>query len=259
MTEPSSIRVNVEKRVTTMMNNEPLQGLSVKDIKRVLPFAGAVMVLFGLVRRTPFSFLVALAGGGLVYQSARQLLGQDSRWKIPEKGLPTLRTLAQGQGIRIEKEVTIDRPADELYRYWRNLENLPNVMSFLERVDVINPQHSHWVAKAPAGMVVEWDAEIINEVENQLIGWRSTDGADVSNAGSVHFEPAPSGHGTVVRVHLKYDPPAGQLGALVAKLYGTDPDQTVEQDLRRFKHRMETDDAMSGVGQPAQTTDGRPT
>lgn len=220
--------------------SQPLAGVSISEIKKALPFVGAVMVLYGMVRRSPFSFLLALVGGGLVYQAAREIWNENTRWKIPEKGTPTLLSIPRGQGIRIEKEVTIQRPADELYRYWRNLENLPRIMSYLDSVRVIDPQRSHWVAQAPAGMKVEWDAEIINEVENEVIGWRSVRGADVDNAGSVRFEPAPSGQGTIVRVNLKYNPPAGKLGAVVAKLYGTDPEQTVEQDLREFKRYMES-------------------
>jgi len=222
------------------MNNELLAGVSVSDVKRALPYLGGVMVLYGLVRRTPFSFLMALAGGGLIYQAVREMQAQDSKWKVTAKGYPEMQSLAHGQGIRIEKEITINRPAAELFRYWRNLENLPRVMSYLESVEVLDPVHSHWVAKAPAGMKVEWDAEIINEAPDELIGWRSVRGSDVDNAGSVHFEPAPTG-GTVVRVNLKYDPPAGKLGAAVAKLFGTDPDKTVEEDLRRFKRSMEMD------------------
>lgn len=232
-----------------MRNNEPLAGVSYSDIKRALPIAGAVLVLFGLVRRSPLGFLMALLGGGLIYQAVREATGKEVDWKVFEKGMPTLRSIPHGAGIRIEKSVTVQRSPEDLYRFWRDLSNLPHVMQYLESVTVLDSVHSHWVAKAPAGMKVEWDAEIVNDIENELIGWRSVAGADVSNAGSVHFTPAPSGRGTIVRVNLKYDPPAGKLGAAVAKLFGTDPDQTVEQDLRLFKQLMESNrsDLPSGM------------
>jgi uncharacterized membrane protein len=219
-----------------LQNSELLQGLNMNDVKRAMPFAGVALILLGMARRSPLSVLLAALGGGLVYEGFR-----SGNWSgiSYEKGMPTQQTLAQGQGIRVEQEVVVQRSPQDLYRFWHNFENLPRVMRYLDSVKVINPTRSHWVAKAPAGAHVSWDAEIINDVENERIGWRSVAGADVSNAGSVTFEPAPSGRGTIVRVNLKYDPPMGPLGAAVAKLFGTDPSQTVAEDLHRFKTTME--------------------
>jgi uncharacterized membrane protein len=134
--------------------------------------------------------------------------------------------------------VTIDKPAEELYGFWRNFENLPSFMEHLERVKVIDDRRSHWVAKAPAGEV-EWDAEIINEEPNRTIAWRSIDGSDVHSAGSVRFLDAGNGRGTDVRVTLEYLPPAGEAGRWVAKLFGEEPQQQVRDDLRHFKEHME--------------------
>lgn len=226
-------------------NDKMLQGLNMSDIKRAMPFAGIALILLGLARRSPFSVLLAALGGGIVYEGFRS--GAFKNAMSYEKGMPTQQTLTQGQGIRIEEAVTINRSREDLYRFWRNFQNLPRVMRYLDSVQVINPTRSHWVAKAPGGMSVAWDAEIINDVENERIGWRSIEGADVPNAGSVHFEPAPSGHGTIVKVNLKYDPPMGALGAAVAKLFGTEPSQTVAEDLRRFKAMME-------MGEPVLAT-----
>jgi uncharacterized membrane protein len=223
--------------ISNLKDNEILQGLTISDLKRVMPFAGTALILFGLVRRSPLSVLLAALGGGLVYEGLR---GGALNGVSYEKGTPMQQSLAYGQGIRVEEAITVKRSPQDLYRFWRNFENLPHVMRYLDYVTVINPTRSHWVAKAPAGAQVAWDAEIINDVENQRIGWRSLEGADVSNAGSVFFEPAPGGNGnTVVRVNLKYDPPMGPLGAAVAKLFGADPSQTVAEDLRRFKAFME--------------------
>lgn len=221
---------------STLQNNELLQGIKLDDVKRALPLAGAALILLGLVRRSPLSVLLAAVGGGLVYQG---LTNGSLKNVSYEKGMPTQQTLAQGQGFRIEETIVVNRSREDLYRFWRNFENLPRVMRYLDSVKVINPTRSHWVAQAPAGMQVAWDAEIINDVENERIGWRSVEGAVVPNAGSVTFEKSPSGNATVVKVNLKYDPPLGPVGATVAKLFGTDPSQTVSEDLRRFKNTME--------------------
>jgi len=216
---------------------EPLQGIRMSDVKRALPYAGAVLVLYGIVRRSPFSVLLAALGGGLVYEGLRG--GTWNTGELYEKGMPTQQTIPHGHGIRVEYALTVNRSREDLYRFWRNFENLPRVMQYLDAVHVISPTRSHWVAKAPAGTKVEWDAEIINDIPNERIGWRSLEGADVPNAGSVMFEPGPNGTGTLVRVNLRYDPPGGPIGALVAKLFGTEPEQTVAEDLKRFKSMME--------------------
>jgi len=150
---------------------------------------------------------------------------------------------------RVERSVTINHPRADLYRFWRNFENLPRIMRHLESVTVLSPERSHWKAKAPAGRSVEWDAVIINEVENELIAWKSVDEAEVPNAGSVHFSDATGGRGTVVRVVLEYAPPAGKLGATIAKLLGEEPDVQVREDLRRFKQMLETGEVATTEGQ----------
>jgi uncharacterized membrane protein len=127
-----------------------------------------------------------------------------------------------------------------LYAFWRDFTNLPRFMEHLVSVRVDSPTRSHWVAKAPAGKTVEWDAEIINDIPDSLIAWKSAPGAEVPNAGSVHFAAAPGGRGTVVKVVMDVEPPAGRLGVLVAKLFGEDPDREVREDLRKFKQLMET-------------------
>jgi uncharacterized membrane protein len=159
--------------------------------------------------------------------------------------------VSRGEGIKVEKSVFVNRPAEELYRFWRNFENLPRFMDHLESVTVLDENRSHWVAKAPAGTKVEWDATIHNEIENQLIAWRSLPGADVNNAGSVHFTPVADGEATEVRVVLSYEPPAGKLGAAVAKLFGEEPSKQVEDDLRRFKQVAEAAETSGNSRHPA--------
>ena len=145
-----------------------------------------------------------------------------------------------GEGVRVDKSVTVNKPRFEVYAFWRNFENLPSFMNHLEKVRQTSETVSHWVAKAPLGRSVEWDAEIINDVPGELIGWRSLPGADVQNAGSVHFRDSAGNRGTEVKVELQYIPPGGALGALAAKLLGENPDHQIESDLRRFKTMLET-------------------
>jgi uncharacterized membrane protein len=140
----------------------------------------------------------------------------------------------------VTRVITIGRPAEELYQFWRKLENLPRFMRHLESVQTMDERRSHWKVQAPLGRTVEWDAEITEDRPNERIAWRSLPGADVTNSGSVSFERAPGGRGTVVRVELQYDPPGGAIGATFAKLFGKAPEQEVQEDLRAFKQVIET-------------------
>jgi len=142
-------------------------------------------------------------------------------------------------GIRVEKSVIVTRDRSELYHFWRNFRNLPQIMNHLEEVRVLSPTRSHWVAKAPVGTKVEWDAEITSDQENELIAWRSLEGATVANAGSVRFLHFAE-HETEVRVSLEYDPPGGRIGAFIASIFGENPEQQITEDLSRFKHMMES-------------------
>lgn len=144
-----------------------------------------------------------------------------------------------GGSIRVAKAVSINRSPEELYRYWRNFENLPRFMRHLEAVHTMDDRRSHWKAKAPAGTTVEWEAEIVDDQPNGAISWRSLPDSDIENAGTVRFERATGGRGTNVHVELIYSPPGGRLGALVAKFFGEEPDKQVTDDLRAFKQIME--------------------
>ena len=140
----------------------------------------------------------------------------------------------------VKKSVVINKSPEELYRFWRNFENLPRFMNHIESVKVLDDKRSHWVAKAPLGTNVKWDAEIIKDEEGKAIVWKSLEGADVDNTGSVSFSPTDNGSGTEVKVTMKYEPPGGAVGAIVAKLFGENPEQQLEEDLNRFKQVMET-------------------
>jgi uncharacterized membrane protein len=160
--------------------------------------------------------------------------------------------------IHVKKSLTINRSVEDVYQFWRDFQNLPRFMHHLESVQVTGNNRSHWVAKAPAGMTVEWDAEITEDKPNELIAWRSLENSSVENSGSVRFEHAPGKRGTVLRVDFNYSPPGGIIGAGIAKLFGEEPEQQVEADLRRFKQVIETgevvlsDGSLQGTGLTSQ-------
>jgi len=229
-------------------------GVNVGSIERwASAVGGGALAVYGIARRDKSGLALAAAGGVLLYRGvtghcpAYGALGVSTGDGILHN--PDA-TVGHGEGIKVEKQVTINKSPEELYRFWRNFENLPHFMKHLESVAVQDDKRSHWVAKAPAGRTVEWDAEVINEVENELIAWRSLEGADVANAGSVRFEPAPGGRGTIVRVVLEYKPPMGKLAVPLAKLFGEEPGVQVDDDLRRFKQVMETGEIATTSGQP---------
>jgi uncharacterized membrane protein len=167
----------------------------------------------------------------------------------PDPGYPVEKKVLR-HGIKVQSAVTIARPADELYRFWRDFENLPRIFEDVESVTVEDDRHSHWVACGPTGRI-EWDAEVINQIENELIAWGSDQDADVPNAGSVHFHPAPHGRGTEVILTFEYKPPGGKIGAVVARLFGGDPAPALRESLRRFKQLMEAEEIPTTEGQPS--------
>jgi uncharacterized membrane protein len=219
-------------------------GVNVGTVERVASaVAGAALMIFSLRRGRAARLLMPLSGNLLVrgitgHCAVNRAIGRNSALREPT--VSPVASVGRGQGIKVERSLVIDRPADELYAFWRNFENLPRFMDHLESVTVLTPRRSRWTARAPAGSRVSWDAEINNEIPDRLIAWRSLPGSDVPNAGSVHFTPVRGGARTEVRVVLSYEPPGGRLGAAVAKLFGREPDQQVDEDLRRFKQVMES-------------------
>jgi uncharacterized membrane protein len=195
---------------------------------------------------------MALAGGSLLHRGvtgncmAYGALGINTARN--DDGSPV--RIGAGRGVKITQSVTVLKEPAELYTFWRNFRNLPRVMRHLQSVEITSDNQSHWVASAPFGKTVEWDAEIYTERENELIGWRSLAGSQVDTVGSVQFRKAPGGRGTEVTVTLKYDPPAGKLGAAIVAMFGESADHQVKEDLRRFKQIMEAGEAPTIEGQP---------
>lgn len=180
--------------------------------------------------RTMFATANVLAVAALDVIAARQLSRQPDT--VANAG-------ADAGIIRTKRSVTINRPLEEVYAFWRNFENFPQFMRHLESVTELGDGRSHWVAKAPAGKEVQWEAVITDLRENELISWRSVEGSDIYNAGTVRFATAPGDRGTEVRLELEYDPPFGKLGSKVAMLFREEPGQQVQDDLRHFKQVME--------------------
>jgi len=170
--------------------------------------------------------------------------------RLAEQSDGALRGGTQEGRTHVAKSITIKRPVEEIYSFWRNFENLPQFMYHLESVEVRGSGRSHWVAKAPAGKTVEWDAETTEDVPNERIAWRSLPDADVPNSGNVEFRPAPGDRGTEIHVQIHYDPPAGKLGAFVAKLFGEEPSQQVGDDLRRLKQVLEVGEVVRSEASP---------
>jgi uncharacterized membrane protein len=219
--------------------------INVGDNERLISVAGGgALSIYGMKRGGLGGLLMTIAGGALIYRGATghcDLYRALSVSTAKRKGLHA--SVKHGAGIKIEKSVNINKPVEELFRFWHDFENLPRFLNHLESVRAVSGHAgrlSHWVARLPAGMKVEWDAEIINEAPNELIAWRSLEGAPVPNAGSVRFERNRNGEGAEVKVALEYAPPVGKIGSFVAKLFGEDPERRVAEDLRRFKQLMET-------------------
>jgi uncharacterized membrane protein len=204
------------------------------------------LVLMGLQQRSLRGVLTAVAGSGLLYQGmTKQSTVQKAQGVLQQ----AQDAVGLNKGIKVEKTVTINKPAEELYRFWRNFENLPRFMKHLKSVTVYNDTRSHWIASAPLGTNVEWDADIIKDEANHLIAWASAENADVDNSGFVRFQPATGGRGTEVKVVMEYNIPGGAVSAAIAKLLGEEPEQQIGDELRRFKMLMEAGEIATTEGQ----------
>ena len=217
-------------------------GRNISDAEKWISLAaGAGLTIYGISRARRGGWLLAALGGMLLERGATGHCRVYEAFNVNTAGTgeDTRRALGGSAGAHVDEQVAINRPVEELYRFWRNLENLPKFMQHLESVERLTDTLSRWRAKGPAGTVVEWTAEIINEVPNKVIGWRSIEGSDVVSAGSVNFEETGPGQ-TRVRVRLQYSPPGGRAGAAVARLFGRDAATEIREDLQRFKQLIET-------------------
>jgi uncharacterized membrane protein len=203
--------------------------------------AGSLLSVYGLRRRGSTGYGMALLGAELLYRGVSGHCKAYSAF-----GVSTSRRADIGEpaeidpalSIDVRRSITIDRPRDELFAIWRDFSMLPQFMEHLERVDMVSETRSHWVAKGPVGFTVEWDAEIVGERDGEWIAWRAIEPAQVPNNGTVMFRDAPSG-GTELYITLEAQPPGGQVGDLVARMFGRSPDREIRKALERFKRMAE--------------------
>jgi uncharacterized membrane protein len=237
-----------DEREAAVRSGRNISGLE----KWVSIAAGAGLAAYGLSRLRSNGWLWTGLGGLLLRRGVTghcdiyEALGVDTSLA----GSDTRKALGGSRGVNVLESVTINRRISEMYRFWRNLENLPQFMRHLASVEKITDTISRWRAKGPAGVTVEWEAEVYNEIPDQLIAWRSLEGSSVISAGSVNFDDDGPGRGTRVTVHLQYSPPGGKLGAKIAKLFGADAETEIREDLRRFKQLIEAGEVATTSGQP---------
>ena len=245
--------ISPSERWENLRRHDDRSGAGIGTTNRVVSgLAGAALIVLSLRRKRLRPWLIPVATGLLSRAVTGRPAGKLGSTLKSRKGRASaVASVPRGKGVKVDERVVINRPVLEVYRFWRNFENLPRFMDHLESVTVIDETRSHWVAKGPAGTRIEWDAVIHNEIDDELIAWRSLPGSEVNHAGSVHFTPTPDGNGTELRVILSYDPPAGKLGAAVAKLLGEEPSQQVEDDLRRLKQVMDAGEVTPGSRHPA--------
>jgi len=237
------------------------QATNVGDAERLVSAsAGAILVVQGLARRDLAGLLIAGVGGALAYRGATghcaayAAAGINTADDSGQAG-----QAAQHYGTRISKSLLINKSPEELYAYWHNFENLPNIMRHLKSVRVLDERRSHWIAKAPliVGSEVEWDAEVTADELNSRIAWRALPGGDIEHCGSITFVKAAGDRGTNVKVILEYSSPGGQLGRWIAKVFGEEPQQQIHDDLRNFKRMMEIGEVPTIIGQPHGTCTGK--
>jgi len=210
----------------------------------------AGLVGYGVSRRSAAGWCVAASAVPLVWR------GATGRWPGGFEGIlrpsgDTRDALSGPRGVKVRESIRLENPVDEVYRFWARLDNLPRFMSHLITVADLGGGRSHWAARGPAGIAVEWDAEIINQIPNRVLAWRSLPGGDVTSAGSVTFAPAREDRGTQLTVTLQYAPPAGPLGRVVAMLFGREPSQTIREDLRTLKQLLEAGEVPRAKGAAA--------
>ena len=208
-------------------------GININEKERLASFVGgSVLALLGLRKRGLVGYALAFAGGTLMYRGATGHCDVYGKLGIGSKN-ETADVPGHG-GVLVQHSVTVTAAPDEVYAFWRDYSNLPKFMNHLETVTQFDDKTSHWVAKAPIGTQVAWDAETVRDEPGKLIAWRSLEGATIPNSGSVRFLPTDDG-GTEVKVTLEYEPPGGALGAIVAKFFGEEPQVQITEDLNRFK------------------------
>lgn len=212
------------------------QKLSLPQQERVFSVAvGAGSLLYGLRRGGILGLAVGAAGAWLAY---RGLAGEQSG------------------PLHFSTALTVERPAEELYQFWHGFTRLPQVMKYISDIRTTGEGRTHWVIETPGGGTVEWDSEVVEDVPNELIGWRTLEGSDIHHEGRIRFRQAPTGRGTEVELDLHYEPLGGTLGTTVARFLNTTTEEVAREDLRRFKRLMESGEIPTGARTAGQSQGG---
>jgi uncharacterized membrane protein len=260
-----------ESAIARSQPSRPQQGeqsqQNVSQAERTVSLAaGSILAVLGLSRKSLPGLLIAGVGGSLVYRgvtghcSTYESLGIDTAEDERQRQGRESDEESARRGIYVENAFLINRSPQDLYAYWRNFENLPNIMTHLEEVRVIDDRRSHWAARLPrvaGGQRLQWDAEITRDDPNSLIAWQSVQGSDVETSGRIRFAPAMGDRGTEVHVFMEYVPPGGMLTALLAPLLSKGSKRMIREDLRNFKRIMEVGEIPTIIGQPHGTCTGQ--
>lgn len=244
-------RISVEGIRDVEEAHRPTSGINVGQAERwASAVAGGLLVAQGLRKGTFGGLSLALLGGALAYRgisghcAAYEMLHIDTSDKSRSDESESVH-----KGVLVKESRTINRPAAELYAYWRDFTKAPRYMNHVESVQVLDDARSHWVIKGPFGTTLEWDSTIINEEPGRLIAWKSDPGGDINHAGTIRFDDPVGGRGTVVTLEMNYEPPAGIVGITIARLMGDDPQQLARESLRRFQNLMEAGEIPTISGQ----------
>lgn len=224
-----------------------------QDERRLSLLGGVGLMLFALRGSGVLRIPALLAGAALLYRGATgsSPLYEGLNRNTAVKTNPQAVSVPHEQGIHVTRAVTINRPVAELYNFWRDLTNLPRIIKFVDSVEPLGDNRSHWKVKLPGDIPVEWDAETYTDVPNEVISWRSLPDSQIQNAGSVRFVPAPAGRGTEIHLTIEFVPPLSPISQPLIKLFGDVPNQYVAQALRQFKQMMETGEIATNSGQPS--------
>jgi uncharacterized membrane protein len=220
--------------------------------RKVSAALGGVLLMRGLRRGLFRGAASTLVGGALLY---RGISGRCRLYQAFDISTARPKASHTADALKVERYITIGKPADELYRLWREPQILSRIMGPFAKVTAINENRQHWVVRSPSGHSVEWDAQIMEEQPGELLRWESLAGAELPNEGSVHFRPAPAAWGTEVALRLRFHPPGGALGASAMRLLGVVPRTMVTQALRRFKSLVETGEIPTLEHNPSARTD----
>jgi len=225
------------------LRGNPLEGaigpVNVGEVERYGSIlGGVVLVATGLSRRSLPGLLTAVLGGAFIVRGVAGHCGLYHSLGV-STAIPWRAGVLDQTGRKVDKTILISRPPEEIYRFWRNLERIPEFMEDIESIRILDDRHSHWAVRGPGGHRFEWDAEIVNEHPGEMISWQTLPGADVQSAGTVRFTPAEGGRSTFLRLVLEFHAPGGMLGGHLARLLGKDPAGQLDQDLSRLKEIME--------------------